>query len=236
MNKVLLNILDNKYFIYLIQILIIVSLITFSWDTLPNNSIQVKYILHSIERIIITIFTLEYVANIITSKHRIRFIFSFFGLIDLLAILPFYISIGVDLRSIRIFRLFRLIRILKLFKHNKTLMRFQKTFAIIKEELILFNFISAIILYISAVGIYHFEHQAQPAQFKSIFHSLWWSLTTLTTVGYGDMYPITLGGRLFTVGVLFVGLGIISIPTSLISSALTQIREEEKYNSKKQKE
>ncbi|MAX69395.1 MAG: voltage-gated potassium channel, partial [Flavobacteriales bacterium] len=70
--------------------------------------------------------------------------------------------------------------------------------------------------------IYYFENQAQPEQFKSVFHSLWWSVTTLTTVGYGDMYPITVGGRIFSTIIVFIGLGLVAVPTGLIASALTK--------------
>lgn len=91
----------------------------------------------------------------------------------------------------------------------------------------LFGFVTAIMLYLSAVGIYYFENGAQPDQFKSVFHSLWWAVTTLTTVGYGDVYPVTTGGRVFTCFVLLIGLGIIAVPTGLLASALSQAREEE---------
>jgi len=76
------------------------------------------------------------------------------------------------------------------------------------------------------VGIYYFEREAQPELFQSVFHSLWWAVTTLTTVGYGDMYPITAGGRVFTSFILFIGLGIVAIPTGLIASALSVVRQE----------
>ena len=79
----------------------------------------------------------------------------------------------------------------------------------------------------AGVGIYYFEHAAQPEKFKSVFHSLWWAVTTLTTVGYGDMFPITAGGKLFTFLVLTIGLGIVAVPTGLVASALTNARRED---------
>ena len=80
-------------------------------------------------------------------------------------------------------------------------------------------------LYIAAVGIYYFENQAQPEEFSSIFSSLWWSVVTLTTVGYGDVYPITIGGRVFTFFLLIIGVSTIAIPSGIIASALGKARE-----------
>ena len=115
-----------------------------------------------------------------------------------------------------------------MFKYNQAIKRFQRALAIAKEELILFGFVAVITLYLSAVGIYYFENSAQPGQFKSVFHSLWWALITLTTIGYGDMFPITVGGKIFTFFILMIGLGIIAVPTGLIASALSQARDEER--------
>ena len=83
------------------------------------------------------------------------------------------------------------------------------------------------VLYLSAVGIHHFESNVQPEAFASVFHSLWWAVCTLTTVGYGDVYPVTTGGRVFTCFVLVTGLGIISVPAGLVASALSKAREME---------
>ena len=79
------------------------------------------------------------------------------------------------------------------------------------------------LLYISAVGIYYFENPAQPEVFKSVFHSLWWAVETFTTVGYGDICPVTVGGKVFSFFMLMLGLGIIAVPSGLIASALSKI-------------
>lgn len=221
------NTLRGKVFALLIQLLIIVSLITFSIDTLPNLSKDLKWALYLIEIITVTIFSFEYLLRLLVAKEKLKFIFSFYGLVDLLAILPFYLSTGYDLRAIRIFRLLRLVRILKLFKYNQAIKRFHRALIIAKEELILFGFIAAIMLYLSAVGIYYCESDAQPEQFSSVFHSLWWSVTTLTTVGYGDMYPVTVGGKIFTFFILTIGLGIVAVPTGLLASALSEARKQD---------
>ena len=165
--------------------------------------------------------------------NRLKFIFSVQGLIDLLAILPFYLRIGIDLRSIRVFRLLRLARVFKFFRYSKAISRFKNTFRIVKAELILFMISTLFLLYLAAVGIYYFENQAQPENFASVFHSLWWAVATLTTVGYGDVYPITIGGRIFTFTILMIGLGIIAVPAGLLSSALTQTLDEEREKKEK---
>jgi len=214
-------------FSYFIQALIVLSLVTFSLDTLPDLSASAREILDIIEAVTVGIFTVEYLLRIFTAEKRIRFIFSFLGLVDLISILPFYIATGLDLRSLRVFRLFRLVRILKLVRYNAAIKRFHKALVIAKEELILFVFVALILLFLSAVGIYYFENAAQPDNFKSIFHSLWWAVVTLTTVGYGDVYPITLGGKAFTFFVLIIGLGVVAVPTGIIASALTKVLEDE---------
>jgi len=98
---------------------------------------------------------------------------------------------------------------------------------IAKEEIILYLMFTILLLFLSSVGIYYFENPAQPEIFSSVFHSLWWSVTTLTTVGYGDAYPITTGGRIFTFFVLIVGIGVVAVPAGLVSSALAEAREME---------
>jgi voltage-gated potassium channel len=89
----------------------------------------------------------------------------------------------------------------------------------------LYVFISLILIFFSAMGIYYFEREVQPDIFSSVFQSLWWAIITLTTVGYGDVYPLTTGGRIFTFFVLIIGLAFIAFPTGLIASALTRARE-----------
>ena len=90
--------------------------------------------------------------------------------------------------------------------------------------MILFVCVAILLLYFSAVGIYYFEHEAQPDKFSSVFHSMWWSVETLTTVGYGDIIPVTVGGKVFTLAILLIGLGIVSVPAGLVASALSKAR------------
>ncbi|WP_417377014.1 ion transporter [Gimesia maris] len=215
----------GKTFDLTIQAIIVLSLVCFSIETLPDLSDESRTLLHVIEIISVIIFTVEYLARVAVASDKAAFVFSFFGIIDLLAILPFYLSTGLDLRSLRSFRLLRLVRILKLARYSAAAKRFHRAFLIAREELALFLFASMIVLYLAAVGIYHFENPAQPEEFSSVFHSLWWAVSTLTTVGYGDIYPVTSGGKMFTFCILVVGLGIVSIPAGLVASALSKARE-----------
>ncbi|QDT18829.1 ion transporter [Gimesia chilikensis] len=217
----------GKTFDLFIQAVIVISLVSFTIETLPDLSPTTRTFLRGIEIVSVIIFTVEYLARVLVASNRPAFIFSFFGIIDLLAILPFYLGMGLDLRSLRAFRLLRLVRIFKLARYSAAARRFHRAFLIAKEELALFLFATLIIIYLAAVGIYHFENPAQPEAFSSVFHSLWWAVSTLTTVGYGDIYPVTAGGKIFTFFILAAGLGIVSIPAGLVASALAKAREME---------
>lgn len=215
----------GRAFDLMIQALIIVSLVTFSLETLPDLSDAARRALRSIEVVTVAIFTLEYLLRIAIAERKLGFVFSFFGIIDLLSILPFYITSGIDLRSLRAVRLLRLFRVFKLVRYNNAIRRFHRALLIAREELILFLIVAILLLYFAAVGIYYCEHAAQPERFASVFHSLWWAVATLTTVGYGDVYPITVGGKIFTFVVLLVGLGVVSVPAGLVASAFSKARE-----------
>jgi voltage-gated potassium channel len=215
----------GKIFDYVIQVLIILSLVAFSIETLPNNEVYIVDFLFGFEIFCIVIFSLEYLLRIFVAKNPFRYIFSFYGLVDLLAILPFYLNIAFDMRILRAFRIFRIFRALKLIRYNKALQRINIAAGIVKEEMVLFFIVTLIFIFLTSCGIYFFENDAQPKVFSSVFHSLWWSVVTLTTVGYGDVYPITVGGKIFTFFVLIIGVGIVTIPAGLVASALSKARE-----------
>ncbi|MDA8871586.1 ion transporter [Flavobacteriaceae bacterium] len=205
-----------------IQVLILISIINFSVQTLPNLSVRLIKILNIVELFSILIFSLEYLLRLFTSPKPFRFFFSFFGLIDLIAILPFYVSLGMDLKSLRAVRLFRLLRLLKFLRYHDTLSNLKQSLDDVKRELFLFSFATVLLIYFSSVGIYFFENEAQPDAFSSIFAAMWWSVATLTTVGYGDIYPITAGGKIFSTFIVFIGLGLVAIPTGIVASSLTK--------------
>ena len=233
--KNIVEINDNKrsrIFAFFIQALILLSIVTFSIETIPDLKPQTKAILESIEILCVIVFTIEYFLRIYVADNKVRFIFGFFGIIDFIAILPFYLSFGVDLRSLRALRFLRIFRILKLVRYNKAMLEFTTAIKIVKEQIFLFLFTTLILIYFSAVGIYYFENEVQPEHFSSIFDSLWWAIITLTTVGYGDAYPITVGGKIFTFFILMIGLGIVAIPTGIISAALTRAVDKDKDEEK----
>ena len=231
MKNILWSILEDnttkkgRYFDYFIQALIFLSLVSFSLDTLPNLSEEFRQFLDGFEVFSIIIFSVEYLLRVYASKKPYKYIFSFYGLIDIIAILPFYLNTFIDLRFLRAFRVFRVFRALKLMRYNKALNRFNLAFKIVKEEIILFFMVTLVLIFITSAGIYFFENEAQPEVFKSVFHSAWWSIVTLTTVGYGDVYPITIGGKIFTFFVLMIGVGLVTIPAGLVATALSKARE-----------
>ncbi len=212
----------GKIFNLFIMGLILLSVVSLSVETLPDLDPDILRTLGIFEVVVVSIFSIEYLLRIYVADNKFRYIFSFYGIIDLLAILPFYMTAGIDLRSIRVFRLLRVLRILKFSRYSEASTRLLKVFKSIKAELVIFLLISFCFIYIAAVGIYYFENRAQPELFTSVFHSLWWVVTTFTLLGYGDVYPITTGGRLFTYFVLMVSIAIIAIPTGLIASALSK--------------
>ena len=205
-----------------IQFLIISSIINFTVQTLPNINPTYQKVSNSIEVVSVFFFSLEYFLRLLSSKKPFKFIFSFFGIVDLLAILPFYLTLGADLKSLRAVRLFRLLRLLKFLRYGDTLKNLKQSFDNVKKELTLFSAATLLLIYFSSVGIYFFENEAQPDAFSSVFSAMWWSVATLTTVGYGDIYPITTGGKIFSTFIVFIGLGLVAVPTGLIASSLTQ--------------
>ena len=219
----------GRYFDYFIQTLIFLSLISFSLDTLPSLPLSLRQFLKRFEIFSIIVFSAEYLLRVYVAKKPLKYVFSFYGIMDIIAILPFYLNTFLDLRFLRAFRIFRVFRALKLMRYNKALNRFNLAFKIVKEEIVLFFMVTLVLIFITSAGIYFFENEAQPEVFKSVFHSAWWSIVTLTTVGYGDVYPITLGGKIFTFFVLMIGVGLVTVPAGLVATALSKAREKEDH-------
>jgi voltage-gated potassium channel len=207
----------GRWFIIITQFFIFVSVVVFSLSTLPDLTIKQIHTLDTIELVVLFVFVAEYLFRLAVTKHRLKFALSFYGVVDFISIVP--ALLGANTQA---FRVFRVLRIFKIFRYNKAINRLTSAVSENKDELILFFIASLIVIYIAAAGIYVFENPVQPDVFRSIFDALWWAVATLTTVGYGDIYPITVGGKLFTYVILMIGLGIVAIPTGLIASTLSK--------------
>lgn len=220
-----------------IHVLTFLSAIAIAVETEPGVPPVLQDWLYHFEVLVIVVFTAEYLLRLYASPSRLSYALSGWGIVDLFAILP---AIALLTPEWQIVRAFRLVRLFKLFRGSHSLNRLAEAINNVRGELAIFGVTAALMLYISAVGIYLFEHEAQPEVFTSILTSLWWAVASFTTVGYGDMVPITAGGRIFTTFVLFIGLGIIAVPAAIVTTALleaeTNIRKRRTYPKSKPEE
>jgi voltage-gated potassium channel len=236
--------LVNVLFDYLIICLIILNVIAIAIETVTKISPELVRVLRVFEIFTVIIFSVEFCMRVYISdlthpsnskiKSALKFVFSGYGLIDLFAILPFYIPfiIKIDLRFIRILRLIRFFRILKISRYNSTLKLIGSVIKDKKTELGMTLFVTILILIIASFLMYHIEGPIQPDKFPNVFATLWWAIATLTTIGYGDVYPITGLGKLLSGCIALLGIGLVALPTGIISagfiSRLNYIKSEKK--------
>ncbi|MDQ1329517.1 MAG: Ion transporter [Candidatus Poribacteria bacterium] len=199
---------------------------------------------HDFDKISVLIFTVEYVLRLwsCTSnsrfqkpiKGRIRFIFTPLAIVDLVSILPFYLPMVVllDLRDIRALRIFRIFRLLKIGRYFESLKIIGTVFMKKKEELAITLLIVLVLLIIVSSLMYFVEYQAQPNTFSSIPMAMWWGVAALTTVGYGDVYPITPLGKFFGAIIAFLGIGIFALPTGILGAGFVEEIQDRKNISK----
>ncbi len=199
--------------------------------TLP---VRVLAVMRVIEIITVVGFTVEYVVRVWTAdylypgltpaKARVKYIFSFYGIIDLVSFLPFYLPVMFP-GGIVAFRMLRVIRILRLFRitaYYDALNVIGDVLRRKRDQIISSVFIILILMVASSVFMYGLEHEAQPEVFKNAFSGIWWSVSTLLTVGYGDIYPVTLAGRIFGIIITFLGVGMVAIPTGILSAGFVE--------------
>ena len=185
---------------------------------------------HVIEVITILIFCVEYILRIWTADYlypdknefrsRLRFLISFDGIIDLLTILPFFFLSGMV-----IFRMLRVARIFHLFRLNARYDSFNVITTVLYEkrnQIISSVFIVLILMLASSLCMYSVEHDSQPEVFRNAFSGIWWSMSTLLTVGYGDIYPITTLGRIMAICIAYLGVGAVAIPTGIVSAGFVE--------------
>lgn len=211
-------------------ILILANVAAVVMESVESLATQYRDVWTTFERISIVLFTLEYVARLWTCTvsqeyrgafvGRLRYIFTPAAIIDLLAILPAYIPvlISADLRILRLLRLFRLLRVLKLTRYTQAVDRISSVLRAKRDELILVLVACGITLLLSASLLYWLEHDYQPDAFSSIPQSMWWAVSALTTVGYGDIIPITVLGKCCAAIIAIAGVGLFTLPAGILAS------------------
>ena len=229
--------LVSRIFDDVIMLLIVFSVVSVFLCTFHIPQWLFK-ILVRIEVVSLIIFTTEYALRIWTANYlfpelgpfraRIRYMTSPMAIIDLVSILPFLIPVmPYNLVGVRAFRLVRLLRIFKLNRYSDALASIGDVFRRKSQQIVASIFFVSIILILASLLIYYAEHDAQPEQFKNAFSGLWWAVATLTTVGYGDIYPITPLGRFLGAIIAILGIGMVAVPTSILSAGFMEMLEKE---------
>ncbi len=169
------------------------------------------------------VFVVEYIYRVATAENKREYMTSFFGIIDLVAIFPILISAASSARVLRLLRVLRVLRLLKFARYNDALDRYTQALKLIAAEATLFTGVAFVFIIGFAFMIYEVEHEVQPDVYRNIFDSIWWAIISLTSVGYGDVYPVTVVGRMLTLAMVLTGMGIVAVPTALLASALSQV-------------
>ena len=188
------------------------------------------WLLLSIEAVTAAFFAVDYALRVWTARFLypkqtkpmalVKYIFSFTGIVDLLSFLPYYLPVFFPAGAVA-FRMFRVVRIFRLFRLNKyydALNVITEVISSKRQQLLSSVFIILVLMLASSLCMYSLEHEAQPEVFTNAFSGLWWAVSTLLTVGYGDIYPVTSMGRLFSIVITFLGVGMVAIPTGIISA------------------
>ncbi len=210
--------------------MIVLSSVALVLNTEPHISGRFHTLFNAVEAIACLLFIAEYIFRIWKAggrrsatalKRRVRYILSFMGIVDLLSFLPsLVIMAGVQetplLLSMQLLRLIKLARYSLAFKLLAEVLRNEA------ESLLVSFVLMLIILVFASVGIYTFEHDVQPMAFGSIPSAMWWAIVTLTTVGYGDVTPVTVEGKIFATLITLVGVGLVSLPAGIIASGFTE--------------
>ncbi len=221
--------LERKLNIFLMG-LIFLNVLAVMLETEQALHLRYQAAFHWFDVFSVLVFSIEYLLRLWTCTEndkfthpfwgRIRYIFTPMAIIDLTAILPFYLPmlIHADLRFLRALRLFRIFRLLKLSRYVKSLRTIKNVLVEKKEELLIAIFSVLILLIFSSSLMYFVEREAQPDKFSSIPAALWWGIATLTTIGYGDIYPVTVLGKILGGIIAILGIGLFALPAGILAS------------------
>ncbi len=222
-------------------ILIALNTLAVVLESVPVLSQRYRFLFNAFETFSVIVFMLEYLLRVWTCtvdpryaspvQGRLRFALTVFALIDLIAILPFFLPLvmNVDFRFVRILRFFRLLRLLKLGRYFQSLRLFGQILHNKKEELVVALGGVLLVLLFASAGMYTLEHTAQPNAFSSIPASMWWGISTLTTVGYGDIYPITPLGKVLGSLISLFGIGLIALPAGILASGFAEAIDRQRH-------
>jgi len=217
--------------------LIIANVFMVVLETVPSLATRFRTFFHVGEVISVAIFTVEYLARLWAVVDdpryahpvlgRLRYMVTFFALVDLVAILPFYLPhvTHLDLRFIRGLRLIRLARVFKLGRYSASLAMYSRILKEKSHELLWSLGLLLLLLLIASSMMYFLEHEAQPQQFSSIPASMWWGIITLTTIGYGDVVPVTALGKVFGSVIAVIGVGFVALPSAILVSGMMEQME-----------
>ncbi|MDR3314224.1 MAG: ion transporter [Oscillospiraceae bacterium] len=218
--------------------LIIINVALVILDTFSGFPQPVLAVFRYVEIGSVIIFTAEYLLRLWTAPLKFpdsrplragfQYARSFMAIVDLLAILPFYLPFifPIDLRVLRMIRLLRLLRLLKMNRYTTALSTIAGVFRRKAAQLLSSMFIVALLMVVSSVLMYTVENPVQPTVFRNAFSGLWWAVATLTTVGYGDIYPVTAAGRVISAVIALLGIGLVAVPTGIISAGFVENIEE----------
>lgn len=225
--------LPSRLFDWFIAIIIFLNLFVTIFETFKEAESYMP-ILRIIEYITVIIFIIEYILRLWTADYlhpekseissRIAFVFSFFGIIDLCTFFPYLLPF-VFPRGAAAFRIFRVIRIFRIFQINTQYNAFNVIINVLNEkktQILSSVFMILVLMIASSLCMYSLEHEAQPECFENAFSGIWWSMSTLLTVGYGDIYPVTTLGKLMAIVIAFLGVGMVAIPTGIISAGFVE--------------
>ena len=209
--------------------LIVANVFAVVMETVPSFRAEHADALRHFETLSLSVFSLEYLLRLWSAgEHahfqgivgRLRWMFTLGAIIDLLAIVPAVFV--TDMRLVRLLRLARLIRIAKLGRYSLALRTLRHVMFARLPDLVSLSFVLLILLVLSSALMFHLEHDAQPDQFSSIPATMWWGIVTLTTIGYGDMAPITVEGRMLGAVVAVLGIGMFALPAGLLGGAFVE--------------